>query len=710
MSIFTENGITFNNVTDPIITTGGNIFARGKYSKTGSQINLPQKVLNAIDIDWNNANVPGLPIPISNTSQVLKILGEIYSGHGGSYNGPDMVFLSDEEYNALEEYSDNTLYFIIGDTINVNPNTPENPSNENIFDNISTELIVSYKDNGEIIERTYTDNDLTNGELTLAPQKIYTLSGTLNGSIKIDTTGINITDDTELILDNVKILSETNNYGILYQIPSGAKKQKALKITLSKNSENYIYCSNEAEITDNQPAAIYSTNNLIIQGAGYLSVKNKGGHGLRGDEFTLGGPYIWIDANHDGIHGKNLHILGGVYYINNAKDAIGTSTTGKVMFYDGLLVTNNISEQIIDSKTPGLYFNQNLLTEEQISNCNNMSLLSESSFKSIFGNIEGRIYGFNDKPGEDILNVTEDGIVALDNETNTYNINYPYILIIGYISHPLIFSDTNFGTEDGNDATVYLYNAFINVNSNIPAFYYESSKEKIKIMALNDSINIIKNIYDENNLDASYFEGDCIKSENNIGIELKADSYLYISSLTSDGIDGGDVRINDSKGNLIISNCGQRGIKGNAIVIGPDATIVESIIQSYLTNSNNDKYKTYDGICYIKNNCQKFLPIIVNGTSESDKKNSGFADIYARNGKKASKGQFGTTNTELKGVLIVGTIGAIQKIDMGNANNLYYNSIITATSDIENPIPSTGTPNIIKEVLVTNNSKNPISF
>ena len=55
------------------------------------------------------------------------------------------------------------------------------------------------------------------------------------------------------------------------------------------------------------------------------------------------------------------------------------------------------------------------------------------------------------------------------------------------------------------------------------------------------------------------------------------------------------------------------------------------------------------------------------------------ADIFARNGKNASKGDFGTTNNELKGYLIIGSLGAIIRANLGNAEHLYYNSTYFST-------------------------------
>lgn len=712
---YNKNGVYFDRITEPIRLTGGGIIGRGKYNKDeNNNILEPNEVVNAIDIDWNNARSQNIPIRISSTDQLLSLIDELYA-YKNSDDNIRHIILTAEEYEALTSYEENTLYMVIGDNVSpVNPggggsDTPE--QEERVFDNISTNLQISYEENGQLITNTYSND----GKISLDPQKKYTISGTLIGYIEIDTTNKVINDNTEIILNDVKILTEDSNNSIIYKIPKGAKQQKALIITLARNSKNYMYCSNEADIDENQPGVIYSMNNLTIQGAGYLAVQNNGGHGLRGDEFILGGPHIWVSASHDAIHASNLYIIGGVYYIEKGNDGIGTSDDGRVMYYDGTIITtNNIASDIIDSKLPGLYFKDNLINSSIKSRCPNMKLLNEQNFKSIFGS-SSIVKGYQTK--NDLVSGVNGTDISADSN-NIYNITYPFINISGYINGSFNFiDDTIFGRNKDADATVYLFNAYISNSTNNPNFYFGPELDKVlgklKIICVQDTINILENIYDnhDDSSEATAYEGDCIKSENNIGIEIKNGSSLYISSLKSDGIDGGEVKINDSKGSIIICNCGQRGIKGNAIVIGPDAVITSSVIESYVTNTQSSEYKTFDGVCYVKNNCVEFNKGIIYGSDKDglERKTSGFADIYCRNGK-GTKGVFGTTNNELKGSIITGTIGAVVNIDMGNANNFYYNEIIEADTTVQNPVPSSGIPIIINEVPVTDESKSYIKI
>jgi len=791
MPNYESNGVLFKNVTAGL-NTGGQKINKAPYKYENGNIKNPQLIINAIDIDWNNAEVPGLDDDIISTAMFLSTIGNInetskqlvrktqeletglnnLSDHTSEVEeslgtlaenvdnadrrlqqsinekisttefnerveeivnqiGPKETYkhiiLTQEEYEALEEYEEDALYMVIDDGV---PTPPPTPVPTDPFEDISTNLNVSYVDeNGDIQETIYT----TDGKISLAPQKSYTLEGTLIGSIEIDTSSLSkVNNDTELILNNVRILSDTDN-AILYKIPENAKAQKSLKITLSPNVENYIYCTLTAENTDDQPGAIYSMNNLNIQGAGYLSIKTKSGHGIRADVLNLGGPHIWINSPHDGIHGRDIHIIGGVYSMNGCNDAIGTSNSGRVLFYDGILYTSNLKQNIIDSKNKGLYFSEDLLTSAQLQSCNNMYLLSEQNYKSIFGNITGSIQLLPGQPDFDYDENTTGTPIELDEATDTYIISNTkgnkgkYILATGYINKPIQFD--GYGNQNGDNVTLYLNNAFIDTynnpdlsnGGNVPSVYYSSEGSNIKIMAVQDSINVIRNNYTSTGIDAINFESDCVKSENNLEIELKNNSYLYISSLKADGLDGGETKITDSKGNIIITKCGQRGIKGNAVVIGPDANIsLKSNIEQYYTKefveehnrlnpTDQIKYTTFDGICYVKNNCKVFMPEIANGLSDTDKKNSGFADIYGRNGK-ATRGIIGFTTLELVGVCITGSMCSVSTINMGSAKRLYYNEIIKSNDTIQNPIPLTGSPRILNEVDPTDESKNVVDF
>lgn len=242
-----------------------------------------------------------------------------------------------------------------------------------------------------------------------------------------------------------------------------------------------------------------------------------------------------------------------------------------------------------------------------------------------------------------------------------------YIKLVGLQNHKLDVP-ADFAVSSSSDLDITLANTYV------PGIYFEPESDRIKIKAAKDTINAIVN-------ESSH--EDAVKSENNISIEVSNNGHLYIKG-AEDGLDGGDIKITDTKGSLIVTGCGARGIKGNAIVIGPDAVITKSVITSYITDTTSADYKDLQGIVIVKGNVSN--PTLIDPTSETTVQSTGFADIYARQGKKVTKGDFGTTNNELKGVLIAGSIYGTIRVDLGNANNLYYNTSKVGTLGNEGTI------------------------
>ena len=75
MAIYQENNILFTNVIKPSFTTSGRI-AKGKYTLDGSN-NIITKlgpVINAIDIDWNGAQLDNNLIINSSSDLLYRLI------------------------------------------------------------------------------------------------------------------------------------------------------------------------------------------------------------------------------------------------------------------------------------------------------------------------------------------------------------------------------------------------------------------------------------------------------------------------------------------------------------------------------------------------------------------------------------------------------------------------------------------------------------
>lgn len=566
--------------------------------------------------------------------------------------------------------------------------------------------------------RVYTEKTIR-----LAAGGTYELQGIHEGQIIVDAKTIKPTQWTTIRLNNATIISD-NSYGILYDcLETSNAGYQGLNIILEKDSQNFVVCNKKIIVDgDETYASIDSWKDLTIKGVGYLSVYNNIGHGLRGETITLAGPHMYFDNTHDGVHGKKINILDGVFYLQNAKDGFGTTDKGKINVFGGSFTFVNIIQDNFDSNYNGYYIGTEI-SGRNIYPIENMYIDGTVTAYPTKADYEDKINGVIINPGMTEIrsgsyyNADEnENVVASstpagnivwiwDDPTETvfaaslaYIIDkqYDVIEVTGKIVYPIVrpldaitITEPTFskkGKLNGgydNKLDVYLNGAVIVTDDHAPSIANLPDVGRVKITAVKDTINaIINKDTTENDLEGLY-DHDAIKSENNISIELKNGSILYVTSAIGDGVDGGETRFTDSKGSFVVTNCGQRGVKGNAIVIGPEAVINSSVIDSYITDTTDPEYKTFDGIFVAKGN-------VVNHTvgrgiatpEDSEMKLTGFADVYGRNGKH-SKGMFGTTDAELKGVAIIGSLGAAIRLDEGNAKNLYVNTVI---GDALNPV------------------------
>ena len=284
------------------------------------------------------------------------------------------------------------------------------------------------------------------------------------------------------------------------------------------------------------------------------------------------------------------------------------------------------------------------------------------------------------------------------NESGVYVITKQYVFISGFISNPISICNLV-----GISPTIYLQNAYIITNKvnndNIPSIYFDQIKGSLNINALSDSYNLIVNNCGE--IDTNY-DGDAIKSEHNIKIEVKNDSYLYISSTAGDGVDGTDIEITDSKGTLMIRNCAERGIKGTTIIIGPSGKLNQGVLELITDPSDENNYTVFEGAAIITDNCKEYGEQQITLSNGKIAPRSGYADIFARKGKAIDKGTFITHATELKGVLITGSIGATIAINMDNSANIYYKRLIASDTVVQTNISPVTNNNVTNSSIRTN--------
>ena len=127
--------------------------------------------------------------------------------------------------------------------------------------------------------------------------------------------------DVQLILDGVEISCDGT-------APIYVKQADKVTVTLADGSVNSIINTGDFVQTDAEEinAAIYSKDDVLINGSGSLTVSSEKGHGIKSsDDVTVAGGDITIDAAKDGIHGKeHVTVDGGILKIQANEGIEGT--------------------------------------------------------------------------------------------------------------------------------------------------------------------------------------------------------------------------------------------------------------------------------------------------------------------------------------------------------------------------------------------------
>lgn len=489
-----------------------------------------------------------------------------------------------------------------------------------------------------------------NGVISLNSQATYVFSGVLNGKVVIGNENevsqkvynkmtteekvgkAVITDDTHVILDGVTIVeSGALANGIFY-----ASESQTMYVTLAKNKVNTVVCTYTQAIADNQGACIRSAQNMVVQGCGYLVVKNNGGHGLRGADIRISGrPHIYSETSHDGIHGGNTaYIDGGSFYFAKANDAVGTGTSGKIKVFGGQFEAHNIHQNVFDSKTEGYFFGDNYSVRTDATNVSANMVRIDPKVKfggAVQDNSNG---GYSTQPSGAVLCYDDEGMETGEaNITPTngiYTLTTKFAKVVGYVEG--VIKATIQSTD------ISLNGAYIK-----GSIQYTPTKKKLQVTAEKDTENYI----------VSDTEADAINSASNISIEFKNGAYLCITSKGS-GVVGDEVTLNDSKGVLLVKNCGKYGIYGKDIYIGCNADYIK-----YLGGAQGD-----GGV-----GAELFL----NGAVVAE--GSNIADICAIYNSKFVKGDIHCLDAQIKGVLVADNIRSNGTTYLDNSKRVFYKTI-----------------------------------
>ncbi|USN44263.1 MAG: carbohydrate-binding domain-containing protein [Candidatus Woesearchaeota archaeon] len=188
-------------------------------------------------------------------------------------------------------------------------------------------------DDDEITADNDDGLDIDASTLTIEEGGVYVLSGESDDSSII----ISTDDEVQLVLNGVTLNSESTSAIVV-------ENADKVIITLEDGTKNYIYDSSEYEDPDEveeaTPAAIYSKDDLYINGEGSLTIESKEKTGIQGkDQIIIVEGTLNIDAAKEGIKGKDFVLVEDAdITITSGEDGIsstGTDDSGYVIIDDG---------------------------------------------------------------------------------------------------------------------------------------------------------------------------------------------------------------------------------------------------------------------------------------------------------------------------------------------------------------------------------------
>lgn len=369
---------------------------------------------------------------------------------------------------------------------------------------------------------------------TISKNGTYYLTGTINdGMLTIDTDGY-----VKLILDNVSI---TNSNGpAIYVLNS-----KGTYIELK--NKNYLSDGGNSELD----GVIYSRDDLIIEGDGYLEITANQDGIVSNDDLIINSGNITVNSKDDGIKSRDSVVInGGSITINSEGD--GIKSTNDTDTDKGYILINggNIS---INSNLDGIQAETKLVINEGVFSIKTSSTNDYSKgLKANNIELNGGTYD---------INSVDDGIHSNGNIT----INDGSYIIVS--------------RDDGihADGLIEVNNGEFNIEAaeGIEATYVKIKDGKINISASDDGINA-------GNKSSNY----------DVVIEINGgDITIKMGAGDTDGIDSnGDLYINggniDITANSPFDYDGKALNKGGTIVVNGKET---NTITNQMMGGMNDR-------------------------------------------------------------------------------------------------------------------------
>lgn len=181
---------------------------------------------------------------------------------------------------------------------------------------------VSVEFDGTSITTNSPTASVRDNTVTLTKEGVYILSGTLDdGSVIVDA---GKKDKIQIVLSGASITS-ADDAAIC------VKEADKVFLTLAEGTENHLANGGSFPEADNSiDAALFSQQDLTINGSGNLTVTSPAGHGIscKDDLAITGGSYSIHSAGHGIDANDSVRIGGGTITVDAGKDGIHAENTG----------------------------------------------------------------------------------------------------------------------------------------------------------------------------------------------------------------------------------------------------------------------------------------------------------------------------------------------------------------------------------------------
>ena len=223
-------------------------------------------------------------------------------------NGCSSTSLPDDTLSSEQEETD--------DSVSSSEDSAYTYSDYELDDSFDRQSAASIILSGSTAQSNGSGVSINNATVTISKEGCYLISGELeDGQIIVDAGD---SDKVQLVLDNASIHCSTGSAILV-------RNADKVKVTLAADSENELSDGTEYQTDDDNPdAALFSKDDLVINGSGSLTVQGNYKHGIAGnDDLVITGGRLTVNSLSHALRGKDsVAILDGTFVLTSQKDGI----------------------------------------------------------------------------------------------------------------------------------------------------------------------------------------------------------------------------------------------------------------------------------------------------------------------------------------------------------------------------------------------------